>query len=279
MNKKELIQKSFLQSGKDLQITKSLSFKHPTVQEIFDLDKTTNGLQSENIYYGMINVFLTDPYLYMVYLDDKELDYEKVKPFELFILLYKDYVEKMKSLYEVYPEEQADEIFRNNIYFKAFNFFLGVDVFFVAKDENGNDVLGYGDRQLLMDSDIYDYIYEFVKGVNGIQDGERINPSDEFAKKVLIDDEREKLAKQAKKKDKDDEEPNNNRLGNLLSSVTWACNGGVTPFNRKELHMYDLVEGVQRTDKLLNYKNTMVGLYSGCVDKKGIDFNKLHWST
>lgn len=276
---KELIQKSFLQSGKDLPITTSLSFKHPTVQEILELDTEHNGLYSENLYYSMINIFLTDPYLYMVYLDDKKMDYEKVKPFELFIMLFQDYISKISGLSQAYPQEQINEIFKNNVYFKAFDFFLGVDAFFVAKDEDGNEVLGYGDNQLLMDATIFDYIYEFVRGINGIQDGDRINPSDEFAKQVLIDDEREKLAKQAKKIKDDDEDANNNRLGNLLSSVTWACSGGVTPFNRKDLHMYDLVEGVQRTDKLLNYKNTMVGLYSGCVDKKGIDFNKLHWST
>ena len=43
--------------------------------------------------------------------------------------------------------------------------------------------------------------------------------------------------------------------------------------------MYDLVDGINRTDKLLSYKNTMTGLYAGCIDKKNINFNELHWST
>ena len=79
--------------------------------------------------------------------------------------------------------------------------------------------------------------------------------------------------------EKGEEETNKNRLGNLLSSITWSCNGGVTPFNRNQLHMYDLIDGINRTDKLLHYKNTMTGYYSGCIEKKSINFNELHWST
>ena len=74
-------------------------------------------------------------------------------------------------------------------------------------------------------------------------------------------------------------EINKDRLGNLLSSLTWSCNGGITPFNRNQLHMYDLIDGINRTDKLLHYQNTMNGYYSGCIEKKNINFNEVHWST
>lgn len=276
---KELIPKSFLQSGNNFPINKSISFKHPTIQDIIDIDKEHFGLYSESIYYAMVNVFLTDPYTYMVYLDDKGIDYEKSTPFEVFILLYNDYVEKYKVLMNNYSIEQVNELFKNNIYFKAFNFFLGVESFFIGKDKDGNDVINYGDNKFLINSDIYNYVMEFIKKINGIPEGERIYPEDEWAKQILIEDEREKIKKQAQKRETNEDEINKNRLGNLLSTITWACDGGVTPFNRNQLHMYDLVDGVHRTDKLLNYQNTMVGLYSGCVDKKNIDFNELHWST
>ncbi len=276
---KNLISKSFLQSGHDLPLTKSISFKHPTIQEVIDIDKEHLGLYSEDMYYSMVNVFLTDPYTYMVYLDDKGIDYEKSTPFEVFCLLYHDYAENFKSISALYPAEQINELFRNNIYFKAFEFFFGVDSFFIARDESGNNVIGYGSNQLLLNSKLYDYVIEFVKKVNGIPDIERINPEDEWAKQILIDDEREKLKRQAKKREQGEDRANNNRLGNLISSVTWSCNGGVTPFNRNQLHMYDLIDGIGRTDKILNYKNTLTGLYSGCVDKKKIDFSELHWST
>lgn len=276
---KALIPRSFLQSGNDLPVSNSIHFKHPTVQEILDIDQEHLGLYSEDIYYSMINLFLTDPYTYMVYLDDKGIDYEKSTPFEVFILLYKDYLEKLKELSGLYPAEQINDLFRNNLYFKAFRFFLGVDSFFIGKDTDGNEVIACKDNQFLMDSAIYNYILEFVKKINGIPDGERIYPEDSWAKKLLIEDEREKIKKQAKKHDQEEEKADKNRLGNLLSSITWACNGGITPFNRAQLHMYDLVDGIHRMDKLLNYKNTMTGLYAGCIEKKKINWNELHWST
>ena len=81
---KDLIPKSFLKSGNNLQITDSISFKHPIIQDIIDIDKEHFGLYSENIYYSMVNVFLTDPYDYMVFLDDKGIEYEDVNCFEVF---------------------------------------------------------------------------------------------------------------------------------------------------------------------------------------------------
>ncbi len=277
--KKELIPKSFLQSGNDLKITASIRFKHPTLQEVIDIDKDHFGLYSENMYYDMVNVFLTDPYDYMVFLDDKGIDYESVKPFDVFCMLFKDYINKILKLSDQLTDEQLNIMFQNNIYFSAFKFFLGVESFFISKDSEGNDVIGYGDSQFLMDSTTYDYVAEFVRKVNGITDSERINPEDEWAKQILIDDEREKLKKQAKKREEDGDDANNDRLGKFISSITWSCNGGITPFNRNQLHMYDLIDGVNRTDKLLNYRNTMTGLYSGCIEKKNINFNELHWST
>lgn len=277
--KNELIPKSFLQSGNNLKITPSISFKHPTVQEVIDIDKEHLGLYSENIYYSMVNIFLTDPYDYMVFLDDKGIDYETVKPFDVFCLLFSDYIERIQELSNKYSEEQLLTLFRNNIYFSAFRFFLGIESFFIVKDHDGNKAIEYGNNQFLIDSDTYDYITEFVRKINGIPDTDKINPEDEWAKQILIEDERENIKKQAKKKNNRGEEANKDRFGNLLSSVTWSCNGGITPFNRNQLHMYDLIDGISRTNKLLSYKNTMIGLYSGCVDKKKINFNELHWST
>ena len=238
--KKDLIPKSFLQSGNNLPITASISFKHPIIQDIIDIDKERFGLYSEDIYYSMVNVFLTDPYDYMVFLDDKGIDYETVTPFEVFCLLFSDYIERIQALSNEYSEEQIIKLFQNNIYFKAFKFFFGIESFFIANDENGNKVIGYGEGQFLFDSATYDYITEFIRKINGIQDSEKIYPEDEWAKQILIEDERERIKKQAKKRELNgDEETNKNRLGNLISSITWSCNGGINPFNRNQLHKYD----------------------------------------
>lgn len=275
-SKNSIIQKSFLQSGNSLPITQDISFKHPTIQEVFDIDKEHLGLYSEEIYYSMVNIFLTDPYQYMVYLDDRGIDYESTTPFKVFIMLFKD---KM-NLYESYLDNNpnSNTHIMEDIYFKAFNFFFGIDSFYPVEIKDGEWILVH-DGKAFVDEKIYNYIFEFIKAINGIQDVEKINPEDEWAKQILIEDERERIKKLSKKKKDSEENTNRNRIGNLLSAITWSCNGGITPFNRNGLHMYDLIDGLNRTDKLLNYKNTMVGLYSGCVEKKKIDFKELHWSS
>lgn len=278
MKDKMTIPRSFLMSGKDLKISNSLSVKHPTVQEVIDIDKENDGLFSEKIYYNWVSVFICDPYNYMVYLDDKKLDYEKIDSFDLFILLYKDTLKRIEDIKTITSKQEYDKIMSSNPYYQAFNFFLDKKYFKLAKDETGSDVIAdCSTNTILIDRDIFYYISEFIKSINGIiEDTSRINPDDEFAKKILIEDERTKLKKQ--KKDLDNKEENN-RLGNLLSAITWGTAGGITPFNRSQLHMYDLVDGVSRTDKLLNFNHTMTGIYSGCVDKDKINMQKINWQS
>ena len=277
-NNKDLIPKSFLQSGNDLQLSSILKFKHPTLQEVIDIDKENLGLHSEYMYYSMVNVFLTDPYDYMVFLYDRNIDYERVTSFEVFCMLFNDYIEKIANSNELSDEQKAF-LFINNIYYQAFKFFLGIESFFTMKSNDDIDIVVDTEGNLLLNSELYDYISEFIRKINGIPESEKIYPEDEWAKQILIEDEREKIKKQAKKQEKDNDNVNKDRLGNLLSSITWSCNGGITPFNRSQLHMYDLIDGISRTDKLLHYNNTMNGYYSGCIEKKNINFNEVHWSS
>lgn len=270
-----LIKKSFLQTGNNLPLTTKYSFKHPTIGDVFAIDNTHNGIYSEDIYYSMINIFLTDPYLYMVYLDDHGMDYEKTTSYEVFLLLLKDYYKNIEDVRGKYDKEQYEFLLKNNIYFQAFKFFIGIDSFYIATYE-GKEVIA-NDNNLVINSEIYEYIHQFVKMMNGIQDGIRINPADEFAKKILIEDEREKIKKLMNRKN--DDKTDNNRFGNLISSITWGCTGGITPFNRDSLHIYDLMEAIERTDKVLRYKYTMSAINSGFVDTKKIDFEELCWFT
>jgi hypothetical protein len=279
MSNKALIDKSFLLSGKDLKINNAITVKHPTLQEVLDIDKEVNGRFSEQIYYSWVSVFLCDPYDHMVYLDDNKIDYEKIEPFDLFIMMFKDMANKYENLIKPnYSISEYEDICRNNVYFSAFRFFLNIDSFSIAKTIDGESIITDSSNQItLINRDVFSYISEFIKLINGISKHDRINPDDEFAKQILIEDERSRLKKIAKKSPEDRE--NTDRLGNLISSLTWGGNGGITPFNRNKLHMYDLVDGISRTDKLLNFNHTITGLYSGCVDKKNIDMYKISWQT
>lgn len=262
---------SFLQSGNDLKITSNLTCRHPTLNDIWQIDQETNGFRSEALYYQMVSVFLTDPYDYMVFLDDNRLDYEAVSPFDVFCMLFAEYT---KHWIDTNPVKAAGDMLNSNLYFQAFHFFLGVDFFTLAQTADGENVLLDSSNNILMDSTVYGLCSEFIRMMNGIGEADKIRPEDGFAKKVLVEDSREEIKRKSKKK----QETPPNRLGNLISSVTWGSTGAATPFNRRALHIYDLVDGLYRTDKKLNFKNNMIGLYSGCIDKKNINFEKTYWS-
>ena len=87
-------------------------------------------------------------------------------------MLFNDCVERIQGLASECSEEQLLQLFQNNIYFSAFKFFFGIDGFFIVKNPNGETVIGYGDGQFLMNSEIFDYITEFVRKINGIPDSE-----------------------------------------------------------------------------------------------------------
>lgn len=274
-NDKIIIPKSFLASGQNLQITDSLYVKHPIIQDILHIGIEYKTHRFEDIYYSWVSIFLCDPYDYMVYLDDKGLDYEEVKPFDLFIMRYRDMVDYYES--SIKPTVSDDEyanLFMDNVYFKAFRFFLDKDYFILAKTENGDTVVAdYDTNSVMIDDKIFTYVSEFIRDINGFKPSDKINPEDKFAKQILIDDERSRL----KKIKKNEDDKINDKLGDLLSAVTWVSNGGITPFNRNSLHIYDIIDCINRNDKLINYKNTLTGIYSGCVDGKKIDFNKISW--
>lgn len=266
---------SFLQSGLDLKISDNIYFKHPTVEEILYIDKDHNGLYSEQIYYNMISVFLADPYNYMVYLDDHNMDYEQTSCFTLFVMLFKDMIKNYEQIVNEHKDVDLRSVIANNIYFKAFSFFMGIDYFFIY-EENDKYYLCDINGNVIIDETIFNYIFSFVKLMNGIEDNDRIYPENNFAKSILIDDEREKL-KRKKNKIQNEDEESNNKLGNMLSSITW-CAGSITPFNRNKLHIYDLIDGINRFNKLLNYKFKMFGLHGGTIDKKSINIRDIHWS-
>ena len=67
-----------------------------------------------------------------------------------------------------------------------------------------------------INSDVFEHIGEFIKLINGIQHGDRINPEDEFAKQILIED--DVILKEAKELLKDVE---GEYLGGMLSAITW----------------------------------------------------------
>lgn len=280
---------SFLESGNNLFINQELYCKHPIIQEIFDIDKENMGRDSEKIYWQFVYVFATDPYDCMVLLDDNGMDYEEVSSFQLFIFLFTRYMKQISAFIDRCIENNAPSNFINylinhNVYFDAFRFFLGVDSFVVKSDDDGSLILTDENGNFLLNEEMYENIHSFIKAINGIEiPKDRIYPENNAVKQMLIDDMREEQEQKERMRKlgmpiADEEDDGKGVLGKYLSSLTWGGNGGITPFNRNQLHIFDVVDGFKRTNKTIDYKNIMTGIYSGCVNAKSINFKELHWT-
>ena len=280
---------SFLESGNNLFINQKLCCKHPIIQEIFDIDKENMGRDSEKIYWQFVYVFATDPYDCMVLLDDNGMDYEEVSSFQLFIFLFTRYMKQISAFIDRCIENNAPSNFINylinhNVYFDAFRFFLGVDSFVVKSDDDGSLILTDENGNFLLNEEMYENIHSFIKAINGIEiPKDRIYPENNAVKQMLIDDMREEQEQKERMRKlgmpiADEEDDGKGVLGKYLSSLTWGGNGGITPFNRNQLHIFDVVDGFKRTNKTIDYKNIMTGIYSGCVNAKSINFNEVHWT-
>lgn len=279
---------SFLASGKNMFISQKVYCKHPTVQEILDIDSDNFGMESEKIYWQYVNIFAVDPYDCMVLLDDNGMDYEKTSSFQLFLFLYERYLNQIKMFVGKYlemnaPVEILNQLIHQNIYIDAFKFFFNVDSFLIKEDLNNNIVVVDVNGNLLLNEEIYENVHSFIRAINGLAiPKDRIYPENDAVKQMLIQDMREDQEQKERMKKlgipTGDEDDGKGIIGKYLSSLTWGGNGGITPFNRNQLHIFDLVDGFKRTNKRIDFENIMTGVYSGCVNAKSLNLKELHWT-
>lgn len=269
---------SFLSSGKDLKISDKVIVKHPTYGEILDIDDKWDGFHSEELYYEMLMIFITDPYMEMVWLDDQKIDYESIDAYDLFVMKFKNLIELYnEALMKCKSDEERNQIINimnNDVLHRAFKFFLNQDdIALCLLEESEPFIIGRSDQEFQIDRMTFNYISKFLLAINGIDFKDRIKPANKFAKQVLIEDERSKLKKLKRKQS----EKNSGVLGNHVSALCWGGNGGVTVFNKRDLHIYDIVDGINRTHKTFNFNHIMTGIYSGNINHDKLNMDEVSW--
>lgn len=130
------------------------------------------------------------------------------------------------------------------------------------------------DPDCQIDREIYEYLYEWVRAVNQVSDSGKIRPADECARQILIEDTRRELRK--KQKEHDDEPIN--RIGNLMSAVSFGGNGVVTPFNLPSCKLYWLFEAFHIENNKSNASHILDGLYHGTLNSKDVNKEELDWT-
>lgn len=264
--------KMLLMSGDDFKLTDSITLHHPTIGEILTLG---NGYHSENIYWRYIHTLMCDPYVNMVLLDDLGKNFMEVSPFEMFIIQWE---QLEKDYHNNSSEYDLSNIKPHNLVLSALDFFIVEKHEFTLRSyEDGTPCLvDIENPNCQIDQEVFDLIYEWLKSINKIDYSDRINPADENARLILIEDTRDEIKKAKRRKKKNDD--NTEHLGNLMSAISFGGNGVITPFNIKKCKVYWILEAFSVENKKTNASHILDGVYHGTINSKDVNKNELDWT-
>lgn len=265
--------RAFFMSGKDYKLTPFITLHHPTVEEIMELNDSP---KPDNIYFYYVNIILSDPYSNMVVLDDMGINYMDITPFDVLIITWKKINEEYAKTKKV---DEENNIFPTNPINIALNFFMQEDHVFAmgTYQEDGSPCLyDINNRSCQINREIYDYIYEWIKGINNVQFQNRINPADENARRILIEDMRDEIKKANRKNNKKKDDVDS--FGGLLEGVSFGGNGVITPFNLMSSKVYWINAALSIDNKKSHASHLLDGLYHGTIRSKDIKNEELDWT-
>lgn len=263
--------KAFLMSGRDFELTPSITLHHPTIGEVLSINHSPSP---DDFYWVYVQILLADPYSNMVMLDDMGKNYMEVSPYEVFSLQWdncqKDY-EENKYIYNIYGFSPLDNIT------KAISFFIKENPCFTKgiKEDGSSYFYDVNNPLCQMNQEIFEYLYEWVKSINKIDYSHRIKPADENARRVLIEDMRDEMKKRKRRKKKAEDDAD--FFGNIMSAVSFCGNGSITPYNIDDCKMYWLNEALSINNRKNHADHLLDGIYHGTISSKDINKKELDW--
>lgn len=265
-----LISKAFLLSGRDFRVSNCVTVHHPTVPEILDIN---GGILCEEIYWLYVSTIMSDPYDYMVMLDDIGIDYEKSNAFEVFAHRWTNAQAEYVKNKATYDQKGASPL---TIYDEAMSFFFGAGRSFrLVKYKGQMFIVDDNDGHWALDKDGFCAAMEFIVKINCIDGEEHIKPATPAHKRILIDDkrmeEKKRARKQIKKREKID------RIGDALATVFSCGAGAITPDNYHKVHIHQLLSSALSIQKQMVVQSKFNGIYCGMLKSDKISDDELRW--
>lgn len=240
----------------------NLTLRNPTLKDIFEFGKRN--------YQEAINLFTFQPSDYMIELDDVGKDFTKVDTYELFISLCLAVDEKEAKDREKEAKEDSYEKFISKRVDVDLSWLTGLSGWKVGISKVTNECVLYYDSSAIISRVEFFQIREYLCKINFIPNvRDKINPANEITKKMMIENQREENEYNKKHNHNKDE----GFLENVISCVVWANSCGINYFNVMDLTIYELLDGFFRINKIKNYQNVMLGVYTGNISSK--DSSKL----
>ncbi len=226
--------------GEDFAINDKIIIHQPTIGQV-----VSYGEQS---YFGMASTMCSTPSEMKSQLWDMKIDWMEISDFQLFILLCKTLpVDRTRILFgdldftelKLYPHPEIE------------------DTVILANKEAG----------VIIDEYIYMKMIEYIRKMHGFtKKVERAK--NEITKQVLIQEDRDRIARNAKKSYE-------SYLLPLVSSVQARL--GYTKDYIRNMGLCEFTDQVSRLQIIVNSDALLHGMYGGMIDTKKINKSELNW--
>lgn len=226
--------------GDDFIINDKIVIHQPTIGEVADY--------GEQDYFNMAHTICTTPSDMKSQLWDMGIDWGSIKDFDLFVILARSFFqEKTKILLgdldlsnmKVYPHPQNE------------------DMVVLANKETG----------VIIDEYIYTKMVEYIRKMHGFtKNVERAK--NKMTKKILIQEERDKIARNANKKFE-------SYLLPLISSIQARTH--YTKEYIRNMGLCEFMDQVSRFQIIVSSDALLHGMYGGMIDTKKINKKELNW--
>lgn len=225
---------------REIELSEHIRIMIPLVGEI---------LEQEQTYYNHVFSLTAMPIDMMVQLDDVGIDYTKLDPFELFIMMFSSIREDDTSL-----------LFGT----------LDLGAFRLAEaQDDGGLVLIDPERDIVIDRRMYERIAYVLRTIHGFEKNTK-QPGNDAAKAYMLERERKKMKRRKQKEFESQLEP-------LIVSMVNTQQFKYDYERTRELSIYQFNESVRQIVKKTDFDNRMIGVYTGNISTKDMKPEDMSW--
>lgn len=226
--------------GEPFDIGVGITLYQPTMSEIAEF--------GENEYLNVVSAVTSEPFDVPYYLDQMGIDFEKIKPFELFCMMIMGI-----------PKENTRLLFGD----LDFSRFIPV--------QKENDLVLMNKEGIVIDSLTRDRIADNVRRMHGLPKNILTSCENKFTHDLMIMQQKKTIDRARRKKDLFGD---NSQYASLISSLASEWHSYDKIFNLKVGQFFD---AIIRLGYKQNANNLYHGLYSGCMSFKNINKKDLDW--
>lgn len=226
--------------GEPFDIGVGITLYQPTMSEIAEF--------GENEYLSVVSAVTSEPFDVPYYLDQMGIDFEKIKPFELFCMMVMGI-----------PKENTRLLFGD----------LDFSQFIPVQKEN--DLVLMNKEGIVIDSLTRDRIADNVRRMHGLPKNILTSCENKFTHDLMIMQQKKTIDRARRRKDLFGD---NSQYASLISSLASEWHSYDRIFNLKVGQFFD---AIIRLGYKQNANNLYRGLYSGCMSFKNINKKDLDW--